>query len=254
MKKLMISLLVVLLAGAVVFPVLAQGEEAIPAEESVAAPAEAPEEGAPMEALPFEEETSPPEAMPPAAEAEPLISLAAKGMDISDALRFLFAPYISQGYSFSLSPEVKGKVTVSLNSVTFSAALRAILEQAGATYRKEGNIYTVIPLSQVSGGITAGGLPMVQAPRRMRVVELRFSDAAEIAYILGGAASGATGSFGAFGSTGPTGRMAGGRAGARGQTRVSGRTSAAGGGGGTRSTGTSGRAAGRGGGSPFAGG
>jgi len=128
--------------------------------------------------------------------AEEPISVDLKGVDISEALRFLFR---ATGYSFSLDPRVKGRVTVSLNNVSFSAALRAVLDQVGATYRKEDNLYTIIPAAALGpGATTAEGIPAVEAPRRLRVIELRFADAWEIAYIFGGTASGATGGFGSF--------------------------------------------------------
>ena len=75
-----------------------------------------------------------------AQEEENRISLDLKDANLEDALRLIFRP----PYSFALEPGVTGRVTVSLHDVTFSQALRAILDLNRLTYRKEANNVYVI--------------------------------------------------------------------------------------------------------------
>ena len=68
------------------------------------------------------------------------ISLDLRDANLDDALRLIFRP----PYSFTLEPGVTGRVTVSLHDVTFSQALRAILDMNRLTYRKEpNNVYVI---------------------------------------------------------------------------------------------------------------
>jgi len=73
-------------------------------------------------------------------EEENPISLDLKDANLEDALRLIFRP----PYSFTLEPGVTGRVTVSLHDVTFSQALRAVLDLNRLTYRKEANNVYVI--------------------------------------------------------------------------------------------------------------
>lgn len=194
MKKFTLYIMAaVLLLGITAFPIAAQ-ENVVPEEElpTIEPLPEGPETIGPV--LP---EVPQLETLPKISEAEPPISLELKSVDISDALRILFAS-TEPRLSFSLDPRVKGPVTVSLNNVSFGAALRAILDQARATYRKEGNLYYIVPMEAPGLGPTEQLFAVPQAPMRLKVMELRFSDAAEIAYLFGGTSSGATGAFGSF--------------------------------------------------------
>ncbi|MGD0114002.1 MAG: STN domain-containing protein, partial [Armatimonadota bacterium] len=75
-----------------------------------------------------------------AQDEENRISLDLKDASIEDALRLIFRP----PYSFTLEPGVTGRVTVSLHDVTFSQALRAILDMNRLTYRKDpNNVYVI---------------------------------------------------------------------------------------------------------------
>lgn len=115
---------------------------------------------------------------------------------IDQVLRVLFQ---SAGASYVLSPDVKGRVSVNLTNVPFNVALRHILDQVKATYRQEGNVYSIIPVTgetQVSEATEA-----LRTPMRLRVIEVRFAEAYEIAYLFGGTASGAYGNYGAFGDS-----------------------------------------------------
>ena len=75
-----------------------------------------------------------------AQDEENRITLDLKDANLEDALRLIFRP----PYSFTLEPGVTGRVTVSLHDVTFSQALRAVLDLNRLTYRKEPNNLYVI--------------------------------------------------------------------------------------------------------------
>jgi len=73
---------------------------------------------------------------------ERAITLDVRDADLEDALRLIFK---DTPYSFTLESGITArKVTLTLNNVTFSQALRAILEMNELTYRKEGRIYHIV--------------------------------------------------------------------------------------------------------------
>jgi hypothetical protein len=142
-------------------------------------------------------------AIPETAPSEEVISLNMRGVDITEVLRVMFR---SAGENFSIEPGVSGKVTVSLENVPFNTALRTVLEQVGATFVKEEGIYKVKPeAATATGGISSIGVP--QTPRRLRIVEVRFVDAEEMARIFGGRAAGAVAAYGSFGDGGGGGSI-----------------------------------------------
>ena len=75
-----------------------------------------------------------------AQDEENRITLDLKDANLEDALRLIFRP----PFSFTLEPGVTGRVTVSLHDVTFSQALRAVLDLNHLTYTKEANNVYVI--------------------------------------------------------------------------------------------------------------
>lgn len=126
-------------------------------------------------------------------ESENLVTLDFRDADVGDVLRTLFK---DSGASYALPPEVKGRVTVSLNDVQFSVALRTILDQVKATFRREGNVYSILLAADVPADDV--GSSAFRTPQRLRVIEVRFSDAAELAYLFGGTGSGAYGVYPEF--------------------------------------------------------
>jgi hypothetical protein len=76
-----------------------------------------------------------------AQDEENLITLELRDSSLEAALRLIFRP----PNSFVLEPGVTGTVTVSLHDVTFSQALRTILDMNGLTYVKESNnLYRIV--------------------------------------------------------------------------------------------------------------
>jgi len=71
---------------------------------------------------------------------ERLITLDLRDATLDDALKLIFK---STPYSYVLSSDVTGRVTLTLNNVTFAQALRAILDLQNLTYRREGNVYYI---------------------------------------------------------------------------------------------------------------
>jgi len=181
-----------------IVPALAQDLPALPDDETEAvttdqvvpgtpeAPAEeiAPDEFTPDDATPVDEFGAPEEAAP----QEVIIpQLELKGVDVTQAVMFLFK---ASGVSnYLIDPAVTGSVTVSLRDVPFTQALRSILDMVGATFQKEDGIYRIVPASAVSEGGTEGNYTDITAPRRLRVFQPRFLDAAEIAILFGGTSS-----------------------------------------------------------------
>jgi hypothetical protein len=181
-----------------ILPALAQDLPALPDDETEAvttdqvvpgtpeAPAEefAPDELTPDDATPMDEFDAPEEAAP----QEVIIpQLELKGVDVTQAVMFLFK---ASGVSnYLIDPAVKGSVTVSLRDVPFTQALRSILDMVGATFQKEDGIYRIVPASEVPEGGTEGNYTDITAPKRLRVFQPRFLDAAEIAILFGGTTS-----------------------------------------------------------------
>ena len=70
-----------------------------------------------------------------------LITLDLRDASLEDALRLIFK---DTPYSFTLESGVVGTVTLTLNDVTFSQALRAILQMHDLTYRRDESIYHIV--------------------------------------------------------------------------------------------------------------
>jgi len=199
-----------------------------------------------------------------AQEEERLITLDLRDATLDDALRLIFR---STPYSYVLAPGVTGRVTLTLNNVTFTQALRAILEMQKLTYRREqGNVYYVMPKPETT-------TPEVQpggerpAPRRKIFwfgpggrYELQYLDVRQVTTWFGGWEAGpqvipvpVTGGGAGGGGMGG-GRGGGGGGAAGGGGRGGGGGGAAGGGGGRGGGGGGGSGGGRGGGGGSGGG
>ena len=106
--------------------------------------------------------------------------------DVRDALRILFKDV---GVSYTLSADVTGTVTVSLNNISFETALRNILTQVNATYRVEGGVYVIINKPVDTGALT-GTVDETTLPTRTealpRRVKIRHADPYLIYVLLNG--------------------------------------------------------------------
>ena len=118
------------------------------------------------------------------------ITLKLRDTPIDDALRMLFQ---DTPYSYTLAPGITGTVTVTLNDVTFSQALRAILDIHNLTYRKEeGNVYVITRRGETGG--TAPGTTVETPAAQTKVYwlgpggryELQFLDSRMVALWFGG--------------------------------------------------------------------
>jgi hypothetical protein len=133
-----------------------------------------------------------------AAEDEHRITLDLRDANIEDALRMIFR---DTPYSFTIEPGVTGRVTLSLNEVPFSRALRAILDinNPKLTYRKEaGDLYVIT--QQVVAPTPVETQPTIEQPAAEQMVywigpggryELQYLDCRDVAvwfggYIIGG--------------------------------------------------------------------
>ncbi len=177
------------------------------------------------------------------------ITLELRDLSIDDALKLIFK---STPYSYVLASNVTGRITLTLNNVTFTQALRAILDIQNLTYRREGNIYYITPKTEA----TTTQTPVIQeVPASQKKFywfgpggryELQCLDARTItswfggwdafmgivpwaAEGQGGGGGGASGGGGGGGSAGGTG---GGGGGGGGGNRGGGGGGAGGGGGG----------------------
>ena len=119
------------------------------------------------------------------------ITLDLRDAPLDDALRLLFR---DTPYSYTLASGVSGTVTLTLNDVTFSQALRAILEIHDLTYRREaGNLYVIT--RREATPLTQGLAPVVEVPAaeaQMYFIgpggryELQYLDCRQIASWFGG--------------------------------------------------------------------
>ena len=119
------------------------------------------------------------------------ITLDLRDAPLDDALRLLFR---DTPYSYTLAPGVSGTVTLTLNDVTFSQALRAILEIHDLTYRREaGNLYIITRREATL--VTQGPTPVVEVPAAQQQIywigpggryELQYLDCRQIASWFGG--------------------------------------------------------------------
>jgi len=73
-------------------------------------------------------------------EEERLITIDLRDATLDTALDAIFK---TTPYSYVLASGVTGRVTMALNNVTFTQALRAILDMQNLTYRREGNVYYI---------------------------------------------------------------------------------------------------------------
>lgn len=71
------------------------------------------------------------------------VTLKANSLDLREVLRSLFKQV---DRSFSISPEVKGKVTISVVDGTFIDALETVLRQVNAKYEIDGGVYLINPI------------------------------------------------------------------------------------------------------------
>ncbi len=188
------------------------------------------------------------------------ITLDLRDADLEDALRLIFK---DTPYSFTLEPGIGGTVTLTLNNVTFSQALRAILEMHGLTYRKEDRIYHITSEPIEPPGF--GTEPPVQPTPRVDIYwfgpggryELQYLDCRLVIAWFGGSqipsslipfpAEGGTGG-GTGGRTGGTGGIGGGTSGGIGGSSMGGGIGGSTGGIGGGSGGIGGGGGGRGGG------
>ena len=113
---------------------------------------------------------------------------------LEQALRFVFK---DTPYSFTLAPGLEGRtVTLTLNDVTFSQALRAVLGMHDLTYRKgPGDIYEIIPQpEEIANPIPPEGQEQEAIPARMNLYwfgpggryELQYLDCRLVAIWFGG--------------------------------------------------------------------
>ena len=131
-------------------------------------------------------------AAPGAQEEEKRVSLDVRDVTIQDALRLLFA---GTDYGFTLEPGVSGRLTAKLSNVTFSEALRVLLDTLDLTYRKEGNVYQIVRRPQASEAKGAPSPPVeANAPASERCYwigpggryELQALDSRQVAAWFGG--------------------------------------------------------------------
>ncbi len=118
--------------------------------------------------------------------ADQPVSISLDQADIRDALRALFRMV---GLNYVVNSDVVGTVTVSLNGVPFTTALRNLLNQVDATYRIEAGVYQIVrkEVAATGGGTFQEQLPTTTATQQWRPIFLSGRDGvliADPAYIL----------------------------------------------------------------------
>jgi hypothetical protein len=158
-----------------------------------------------------------------AAADEHRITLDLRDANIEDALRMIFR---DTPYSFTIEPDVTGKVTLSLNEVPFARALRAILDinNPKLTYRKEAGDLYVITRQAEPATAPPDTTPTIEQPAAEQTVywigpggryQLQYLDCRDVAVWFGGTIIGGTpqypfGMGGGGGGGGMGGGMGGG--------------------------------------------
>ncbi|MCC6729136.1 MAG: hypothetical protein IT208_07335 [Chthonomonadales bacterium] len=148
-----------------------------------------------------------------AADADPgakRVNVEFENADLRYALRVLFD---SVGVNFTIGESVGGTVTASMHDVPFRVALDNLLRSASAalpfTYRVVEGIYTVGVRAETAPPTAA--LPVTtpdlsEKPLRTARISLRYADAIELAYYLGGSVFisnqrlGSGGGYGGYGT------------------------------------------------------
>ena len=125
---------------------------------------------------------------------ERLITLDLRDANLDDALKLIFR---DTPYSYTLAPGISGLVTLTLNEVTFSQALRAILDMHDLTYRREENIYYIIQKPTIDTSLPqAPGAP--SAERKIYWFgpggryELQYLDCRQVSAWFGGTEAGSS--------------------------------------------------------------
>jgi hypothetical protein len=129
--------------------------------------------------------------------ASSLVSMELREASLTDALNLLFK---DTGTSYTLAPGVSGKVTLSLNRVTFDQGLHAILDLNGLTYRKDpGNVYYITRNQQTTAPEPRPS-PEASVPAAQKagvffigpggLYELQYLDCRDVATWFGGTIAG----------------------------------------------------------------
>lgn len=107
--------------------------------------------------------------------------------DVRDALKMLFRVV---NLNYTIASEVQGQVTVSLRNIPFETALRNILNQVDATYRREGGVYNIIKREAevVPTTTDAGGTFQATEQRPIRRIRVSHADPELIRLLLAGEA------------------------------------------------------------------
>lgn len=77
--------------------------------------------------------------------SEPSVSMKLNNCDVREALRSHFR---HSNKSYEIDVKVQGFITLSMQNVSFDAALRSMLQAVGATYRIEDGVYIVTPIEK----------------------------------------------------------------------------------------------------------
>lgn len=105
--------------------------------------------------------------------------------DVRDAIKMLFRVV---NLNYTIAPEVQGQVTVSLRNIPFETALRNILNQVDATYRREGGVYNIIKREAevVPTTTDAGGTFQATEQKPIRRIRVSHADPELIRLLLAG--------------------------------------------------------------------
>lgn len=146
--------------------------------------------------------------------------------DVRDALKMLFR---TVNLNYTIASDVQGQVTVSLRNVPFETALRNILNQVDATYRREGGVYNIIRREAETVPVTTDQGATFQASEQKPIRRIRinkadpelirlllsgdasaFNSSPESSTLISGSTGGGNGGFGGSGGGGNGGFGGGG--------------------------------------------
>lgn len=106
----------------------------------------------------------------------------AANLDIRQAVKGLFE---ALGVSYSLDPDVLGRVTFDFEDATFEVVLQTMLTQVNATYRCEGGIYHIVPRGSESEEPANEDLPAVDITKvDCRTALLKVFDSLQMRVVI----------------------------------------------------------------------
>ena len=147
---------------------------------------------------------------PPGSETEKRVTVHFKDVPIQNAIEVLFQ---GSGYSYGLEPGIQGAITLSLNDVSFTDAMSALLKTAGLTVRKENGVYMISIQKELTAEMAPQLVPEIEVEIERETgfekIPVGFTAVRELVDTLNGNPPDYSSNMGGMGGMGNTGGMGG---------------------------------------------